>query len=85
MSSIITQVQDNAREMCIRSLGVIEAAKTRARDQRGQTAAEYMGILLLIGMIIFALVTTTDIDKQISEAVKGLVTDISKGSDPNAE
>lgn len=89
MSSITTQFQDNVREACIRGWGAVQRTKsgasqvlTRARDQRGQTAAEYMGLLLLIALVIFALISTTNVDEFIAKRIKQLVTDVSKGEDP---
>lgn len=53
----------------------------RARDERGQTAAEYMGILLLVAVIIAAVVVS-GIPGQIKGAIEGIITDISTGSKP---
>ncbi len=61
------------------------SAKTRSldlRDEDGQVAAEYMGLVALAAFIIFALVETTDIDKLISETVEKLVGNIAKGESP---
>ena len=69
-------VQDTFREACIQTLGAIQraghAVAKRANDQTGQTAAEYMGILLLISAIIVA-VFSLKLDQTIKNAVKGAV------------
>jgi hypothetical protein len=54
------------------------AVANRAREQRGQTAAEYMGILLIVALIIGALVTL-DVDGKISGYVGDFIDNISKG------
>ena len=44
----------------------------RAKDQQGQTAAEYMGILLIISLIIAALITAGvagDIASQVDKLI----------------
>ena len=44
----------------------------RAKEQRGQTAAEYMGILLIVSLIIAALITAGvagDIASQVDELI----------------
>ena len=52
--------------------------QTRLSEERGQTAAEYMGILFVVAIIIGAVVAI-DIDDRIAEAAEGLVDDISGG------
>ena len=44
---------DQLREPCIRAYVVL---RSRALDARGQTASEYMGILLVVAVIIAAVV-----------------------------
>jgi hypothetical protein len=48
------------------------------RSQRGQTAGEYMGVLLLVAVIIGAFISA-DVDGQISKAAKDMVALISGG------
>ena len=57
MSDIITTAQDAGREAAIRLRVAMHDLAERAKEQRGQTAAEYMGILLIISLIIAALFT----------------------------
>ena len=50
----------------------------RAREERGQTAAEYMGILLIVALIIGAIVTV-GIGNKIADLIDGMITSISSG------
>jgi Flp pilus assembly pilin Flp len=73
-----TSINDKALELYV-------GAKTRTlslRDEEGQVAAEYMGLVALAAFIIFALITTTDIDTKISQTVERLVGAIAKGENP---
>lgn len=54
----------------------------RALQSRGQTASEYMGVLLVVVAII-AAVATTDIGHDISERLSQLVRDIAGGDPPD--
>jgi hypothetical protein len=60
MSDLITTTQDATREALIsayfgvRGAGV--ALVERAKQQEGQTAAEYMGVLFLVAAIITAII-----------------------------
>ena len=56
MSDFTTTVQNAYRELCIQMHGAGVALRNRVEDQRGQTAAEYMGILLVVAVIIGALI-----------------------------
>ena len=51
---------------------------SRARSETGQTAAEYMGVLLVVSVII-AGVSQAGIGDQIVEKMKGLVNAIAAG------
>ncbi|MDA0163521.1 hypothetical protein OM076_24825 [Solirubrobacter ginsenosidimutans] len=80
MSDLTTStVQDTFREACIQTLGAVQraghAVAKRVNDPTGQTAAEYMGILLLISAILVAIFTLK-LDNQIKLAVKGAIDDI---------
>ena len=46
------------------------------RDERGQTAAEYLGIVVLVAAIIAALFTQTTIPKDIADAVSNAIKNI---------
>ena len=82
MSDLITTAQDSFRYHCIEAYVAVEGfAKDlveRARDNRGQTAAEYIGVLLVVSVII-AGVSQTGIGDQIVEKMKGLVNAIAAG------
>ena len=82
MSDLITTTQSTFRDQCI---GVFATLQTvghtlaeRARDQRGQTAAEYMGILFIVSAII-AAVMLGDVGGLIKRQIHGIVSDISHG------
>jgi Flp pilus assembly pilin Flp len=57
MSDFITTAQDTGREIAVRTRVALHDLAERAKDQQGQTAAEYMGILLIVSLIIAALIT----------------------------
>jgi hypothetical protein len=59
-------------------------AAARARGQHGQTASEYMGLLLLIALVISALLTL-DVDGKIVNGIQHLVNSIGIGDDPNKQ
>jgi Flp pilus assembly pilin Flp len=83
MSDLTTTAQDTIREACITTLGAVKSAghavAKRVNDPTGQTAAEYMGILLLISAILVAIFTL-NLDDKISGAVGGAIDSIINGS-----
>jgi|1186.fasta_scaffold947581_2 hypothetical protein len=85
MSDLITTTRDAGREAAIATyFGVRRAGRAlaeRAKDPTGQTAAEYMGVLLLVAMIISAIVLL-HVPDNIAKAINGLVDNISKGDNP---
>ena len=61
------------------SAGTLERHEDRPfRSERGQTAGEYMGILLLVAVIIGALISA-DVDGKIARATKDMVALIAGG------
>jgi Flp pilus assembly pilin Flp len=63
------------RELCNRAgMSLVRLA----RDTRGQTAAEYVGLLLVISVIIFTL-SGTGIGDEITSRLSDLVRDIASG------
>ena len=80
MSDITTTLQDAFREFCIQAHGAGLGLRNRMSDQRGQTAAEYMGILLVVAVIIGALVAS-GIDDQIAKAAEEMVKKIAGGKE----
>ena len=82
MSDLTTTAQDTFREACIQTLGSAKSAghavAKRVNDQTGQTAAEYMGILLLISAILVAIFTL-NLDDKISAALGGAIVKIISG------
>jgi Flp pilus assembly pilin Flp len=72
MSDIITTAQDTGRDVAIRARLAMSDLVARAKDQQGQTAAEYMGILLIVSLIIAALITAGvagDIATKVDELI----------------
>ena len=80
MSDFNTTVQNAYRELCIQMHGAGVALRNRIEDQRGQTAAEYMGILLVVAVIIGALIAA-DVDGKIADAANKMVDKISGGKE----
>jgi Flp pilus assembly pilin Flp len=80
MSDITTTLQDAYREFCIQAHGAALGLRNRMKDQSGQTAAEYMGILLVVAVIIGALIAA-DVDGKIAEAAKTMVDKIAGGKE----
>jgi Flp pilus assembly pilin Flp len=83
MSDITTNAQNAARELAIRARVAMHDLAERAKEQRGQTAAEYMGVLLLVSLIIAALFTSS-VGDWIKNGVGDLVNDIANGRDDGA-
>ncbi len=79
MSSITTTAQDTSLELAVRGQNfvadLVERMQTRLSDERGQTAAEYMGILVIIAAIIVAI-TGLNLDTKIRDAVETAINSI---------
>ena len=80
MSDFTTTVQNTYRELCIQMHGAGVALRNRVEDQRGQTAAEYMGILLVVAVIIGALIAA-NVDGKIADAANTMVDKIAGGNE----
>ena len=78
MSDFTTTLQDAYREFCIQAHGVGLAIRNRVADKQGQTAAEYMGILLVVAVIIGALIASP-LDEKIAKAAGDMVDKIAGG------
>jgi Flp pilus assembly pilin Flp len=76
MSDLLTSTRINA------GLAIETAVKQvrRFRHEAGQTAAEYMGVLLVVSVII-AAVSTTGIGTEITGKMSDLVSYIASGKD----
>jgi Flp pilus assembly pilin Flp len=85
MQTITDRTEELGRELAIRTRvaisDLVHAVTERAREQRGQTAAEYMGILLIVAMIIGALFSL-GIHTMIKDAVEGFINNIKSGESP---
>ena len=80
MSDITTTLRDAYRELCIQAHGAGMRLRGRLADQSGQTAAEYMGILLVVAVIIGALIAA-NVDNRIADAANGMVDKIAGGNE----
>ncbi len=78
MSDFTTTIQDAYREFCIQARGAAIGVRSRMSEQRGQTAAEYMGILLFVAVVIGALIAL-DVDGEIARQAKAMVGKIAGG------
>jgi Flp pilus assembly pilin Flp len=58
----------------------VHDAAERLKDEEGQTAVEYAGIIALLA-VIFAALFAVDIPKRIKDAVGPAVEDILKGKE----
>lgn len=69
-------------DVTLKAYATYLAAKTSLRDRMaeedGQTAAEYLGIVVVIALIIGAIYTS-DIDSQIADGLTSLVSNILGG------
>lgn len=80
MSDFTTTVQNAYRELCIQMHSAGVALRNRVEDQRGQTAAEYMGILLVVAVIIGALIAAK-VHTHIADAANGMIDKIAGGKE----
>ena len=80
MSDITTTLTAAYREFCIQAHGAAVGIRNRVSDQSGQTAAEYMGILLVVAVIIGALIAA-DVDGKIAKAAGDMVDKIAGGNE----
>ena len=78
MQTLVHRTEEATRELGIQAWGMLDALARRAREQRGQTAAEYMGILLVVAVIIGA-VATSGIGGKISDLIGTMIDSISSG------
>jgi len=78
MHTITERTEELVREAGIRTRIAFDTLVERARDQKGQTAAEYMGILFIVALIIGALITAK-VPSKIGDAAGSLIDEISKG------
>ena len=78
MSDFTSSIQDAYREFCIQARGSVVGLRGRLSEQRGQTAAEYMGILLFVAVVIGALIAL-DVDGEIARQAKAMVGKIAGG------
>ena len=80
MSDITSAIQDTYRELCIQLHGFGVAVRNRVESEHGQTAAEYMGILLVVAVIIGALIAS-GLHHKIADTANGMVDKIAGGNE----
>jgi Flp pilus assembly pilin Flp len=80
MSDFYTQLEETYREFCIQARGATVGLRRRLSEERGQTAAEYMGILLFVAVVIGAMIFA-DVDGAIADAAKTMVGKIAGGNE----
>lgn len=82
MSTFITTIEDGVREAGIRTWGALFQARTRMEEareeQRGQVSVEYLGMLFVIAVIVYAL-TRAGLGDKIKNAINGLVDSVAGG------
>jgi Flp pilus assembly pilin Flp len=78
MHTITERTEELVREAGIRTRIAIDTLMERAREERGQTAAEYMGILFIVALIIGALITAK-VPSKIGDAAGKLIDEIAAG------
>ena len=80
MSDFTTTIQNAYFEFCLQARGAMTGARSRLSEQRGQTAAEYMGILLFVAVVIGALIAA-NVDGAIADAANDMVKKIAGGKE----
>ncbi len=87
MSDITTTISETAIELQVRTLTGLQAfaerTMARMQEERGQTAAEYLGVLVVVSVII-ALVSQTQVGSEISDAISSVVEKIAGGESAKA-
>jgi Flp pilus assembly pilin Flp len=81
MSDLITTAQDTFRQQCIEAFVGLQSLVERMREERGQTAAEYMGILFVVAALIVG-VMGAHMDTTIRDRLGKIVEAIGKGVTP---
>jgi len=56
---------------------MVERVQTRLSEERGQTAAEYMGLILLVAAVV-GLLLTSNIKGEIKSGITNAIADIKK-------
>ena len=78
MRTIVDSTERASRELAIQAWGALHALAAWARDQRGQTAAEYMGILLVVAVIVGAI-ATSGVGGKLSGLIGDMIDSVSRG------
>ena len=78
----MTDITITALELHVRTTTALNALAERVREERGQTAAEYLGVLVVVSVII-AAVAGTGVGDDIKGWIHDVVEKISKGDSAN--
>ena len=81
MSDLITTAQDTFRQQCIEAFVGLQSLGERMREERGQTAAEYMGILFVVAALIVGAMGA-HMDTAIRDRLGQIVKAIGNGVSP---
>jgi hypothetical protein len=83
MQTIVRRAEDATRELGIQAKvaldNLVYAVAERAREERGQAGAEYMGILMIVGVIIGAIFMS-GIGSKIATLIGQMIDAIADGS-----
>jgi pilus assembly protein Flp/PilA len=82
MSDLTTTISDQSVALQVKAINglrtFLEGQAVRMREERGQTAAEYLGVLVVVSVII-ALVSQTKVGQEISDSISTVVGKIAGG------
>jgi hypothetical protein len=85
MQNITDRTQELATEVAGRTRAALvnarQALAERAREERGQISAEFMGLLFIVALVIGAIVAL-GIHDDIANAIDGFIGNIKSGDKP---
>jgi Flp pilus assembly pilin Flp len=83
MQTIATHVQDKSLALAVWAQNavteVVDATRRRMREERGQTAIEYAGILALVGLL-FVAIFALNLDDKVKSWGQKVIDAIDNGS-----
>jgi len=78
MSEIVFEASLQAERARLGAEAIVHSMLSRLNDERGQTAAEYVGIILVVAAIILAI-GASDIGTAITTKIKTAITSMKAG------
>jgi pilus assembly protein Flp/PilA len=78
MSDVFSAIDDASMVLAVHTRNALRAWLARLGSERGQTAAEYLGVLVVVSVII-AAVATTDVGDKIKDFINTIVGKIATG------